>query len=151
MGVIWKDKVDVVWEDTTSGVFEAIRGAIESRLYNNWTSTAIAWDNVSYTPNANTAFIRLIIDEVDSQQSSISTTPCHRIIGLIHVMIMVPINTGTNTAREYADRIADIFRNASFSDVRCQSPRLRRVGDIGEWYQYSVLVPFYFEKALENA
>jgi uncharacterized membrane-anchored protein len=133
------------------GAFQTIRSAIEARLNTNWTSTPIAWDNVPYTPDANTAFIRLIIDEVDSQQASMATIPCHRILGLIHVMIMVPINTGTNTARGHADTIAGIFRNANFSSIQCQSPRIRRVGDIGEWYQYSVLVPFYYEQALENA
>jgi hypothetical protein len=133
------------------GAFQDIRAAIEARLSTNWTTTAIAWDNVEYNPSPATSFIRLIVDEVDSTQVSMATTPCHRIVGLIHIMIMVPINTGTNVARGYADTLAGYFRNADFSDIKCQSPRIRRVGDIGEYYQYSLLIPFYTDKYLANA
>lgn len=133
------------------GAFQDIRAAIEARLSSNWTTTPIAWDNVEYDPTPATSFIRLIVDEVDSTQVSMATTPCHRIVGLIHIMIMVPINTGTNVARGYADTLAGIFRNADFSGVKCQSPRIRRVGDVGEYYQYSLLTPFYTDKYLVNA
>lgn len=133
------------------GMYQDIRAAIEARLSTNWTTTPIAWDNVAYTPAANTAFIRPLIEEVDAKQVSMSTEPCHRVTGLLHIMIFVPVNTGTNTARGYADTIAGIFRNADFSGVKCQSPRIRRVGDLGEWFQYSVVIPFFFDKALANA
>lgn len=134
------------------GTFQDIRQAIESRLRANWTATAIAWDNSAYDPDSKTAFIRLLIDEVDSRQITLGTsTPCHRITGLIHIMVLVPVNTGTNTARGYLDSLAAIFRNADFSDVKCQSPRIRRIGDIGEHYQYSLLIPFYFDDSLANA
>jgi len=133
------------------GAFQDIRAAIEAQLSSNWTTTPIAWDNVEYDPTPAASFIRLIVDEVDSTQVSMATTPCHRIVGLIHIMIMVPINTGTNVARGYADTLAGIFRNADFSSVKCQSPRIRRVGDVGEYYQLSVLIPFYVDKYLVNA
>lgn len=133
------------------GFFQDIRAAIEQRLANNWSSTDIAWDNIDYQPTSETAFIRCLVEEVDSRQVSSQTTPCHRVVGYIHIMIMVPTNTGTNTARGYADDIAAIFRNANFSDIQCTSPRIERVGDIGEWFQYSVLIPFWADKALANA
>ena len=132
--------------------FEDIRAAIEQRLNANWSTTDIAWDNVEYNPTANTAFIRLIVDEADTRQITLSNnSPCHRAIGLIHIMIMVPTNTGTATARGYADSLADIYRNADFSDIKCLSPRIRRVGDVGEHYQYSLLIPFTYDKSLANA
>ena len=134
-----------------SDLFTDIRQAIEVRLAANWSTTDIAFDNIDYTPVANTAFIRCIIDEVDTNQINMATTPCHRTIGLIHLMIMVPTGTGTATARGYADDLADIFRNASFSGIQCQSPKIRRVGDVGEYFQYSVLTPFYTDQALANA
>ena len=133
------------------GAFQEIRAAIEARLSSNWTTTAIAWDNVEYDPNPATAFIRLIVEEADSTQVSMGTTPCHRIVGLIHIMIMVPVNTGTNVARGYADTWAGVFRNADFSGIKCQSPRIVRVGDLGEYYQLSMLTPFYTDKILANA
>jgi len=131
--------------------FTDIRTAIESRLKANWSTTDIAWDNVEYNPIASTPFIRLLVEEADVRQASMATIPCHRAIGLIHIMIMIPTNTGTATARGYADSLSDIFRNADFSSIKCLSPRLRRVGDVGEHYQYSLLIPFTYDKSLANA
>ena len=133
------------------GTFQDIRQAIEVRFTTNWTATDVSIDNVPYTPNANTAFVRLMINEVDTFQASIATTPCHRFIGIIHVLIMVPVGTGTNVARGYADDVAGIFRNADFDDIQCRSPRIARVGDVGEFFQYSVLVNFWHDAILANA
>ncbi|MBU0792218.1 MAG: DUF4128 domain-containing protein [Gammaproteobacteria bacterium] len=133
------------------GTFQDIRQAIEVRMGANWTTTPIVYENVSYTPTPATPFVRLLIEEVDSKQVCMSTTPCHRITGLIVVMIFVPVNTGTNTIRGYADTIAGIFRNADFSGIKCRSPRIVRVGDIGEWYQVSVFTDFWKDVALANA
>jgi len=133
------------------GTFQDIRQAIESRFSTNWIATDVSWDNVPYTPDANTAFVRLMINEVDSFQASIATVPCHRFIGIIHILIMVPVGTGTNTARGYADDAATIFRNANFDGIQCRSPRIVRVGDIGEHYQYSVMLNFWYDAILANA
>ena len=133
------------------GFRQDIREAIEARLSDNWTSTDISWDNVPYTPEANTAFIRLMIDEVDSRQVSMADTPCHRIFGIIHIPIMVPVGTGTDTAKGYSDALGDIFRNADFSSIICRSPKTVRVGDVGEHYQFSWLCNFQADKALSNA
>jgi hypothetical protein len=133
------------------GTFQDIRIAIESRFDTNWSATDISWDNVPYTPEANTAFVRLMINEVDTFQASIATVPCHRTIGIIHILIMVPVGTGTQIARGYADDVAGIFRNANFDDIQCRSPRIVRVGDIGEHYQISCLINFWHDAILANA
>lgn len=133
------------------GTFQDIREAIETRFSTNYTDTDISWDNVVYAPSSETPFVRLIINEVDSFQVSMSTTPCHRFTGIIHALIMVPVGTGTNAVRGYADTIADIFRNATFDGVHCKTPRIVRIGDVGEYYQLSVLVNFWKDEALANA
>jgi len=134
------------------GSFQDIEQAIAVRLATNWTTTPITYENVPYTPTPRTAFVRLLVNEVFSKQIAMSgSSSCHRISGLINIMIFAPIGTGVRVARGYADSIAAIFRNAQFSSILCRSPRLVRVGDIGEWYQYSVLVDFQYDQALANA
>ena len=133
------------------GTFQDIREAIETRFSTNWTATDVSWDNVSYTPDSETAFVRLMINEVDSFQVSMATAPCHRFTGIIHIQVMVPVGTGTNIARGYADSISAIFRNAVFDDIHCRTPRIVRVGDIGEHYQISCLVNFWKDESLANA
>ena len=127
------------------GTWQDIRQDIESKLNANWTTTAIAWDNVEYTPSAATSFIRLLIEEVGSTQLTIGGTQCHRVYGLIHIMIMVPTKTASATAYTYADSLSDIFRNLEISIVRCRIPRIVRVGGIGEWFQLSLIIPFYIK------
>ena len=133
------------------GFRQDIRAAIEGRLSDNWTATDVSWDNVPYKPKASTAFIRLLIDEADSVQISIANVPCHRITGIIHIPIMVPTGTGTQTAKGYSDALGDIFRNADFSDILCRSPKTVRVGDVGEHYQFSFIISFQADRALANA
>jgi hypothetical protein len=133
------------------GTFQDIRAAIETRFSANWTATDISWDNVAYDPKPEIPFVRLMINEVDSFQVSMSTVPCHRFTGIIHIIILVPIGTGTNTARGYADSAAAIFRNADFSNIQCRSPRIVRIGDIGQYFQYSTLVNFWKDESLANA
>ena len=133
------------------GTFQDVRAAIEARFKTNWTATVISWDNVPYTPTPRTAFVRLIINDVDVYQASMGTTPCHRFIGIIHITIMVPVGTGTHVARGYADTAAAIFRNANFDGIQCRSPRVIRVGDVGEYYQMSILTNFWKDAILANA
>ena len=133
------------------GTFQEIRAAIETRFSTNWTATDISWDNVPFTPDPETAFVQLLINEVDAYQVSMATAPCHWFTGIIHVVIMVPVGTGTHTARGYADSVAAIFRNAIFSNINCRTPRIIRVGDVGEYFQYSCLVNFWKDEALSNA
>jgi len=134
-----------------STTFQDMRKSIESRFSTNWTTTDISWDNVHYDPKSETAFVRFIIDDGDAYQASIGTSPCHRFPGIIHVMIMVPIGTGTNTARGYADSISDIFRGADFDGIQCRTPKIIRVGDVGEYFQISVLVNYWKDAVLANA
>lgn len=133
------------------GTFQDIRKLIETRLSTKYSDTDISWDNVPYTPNPETAFIRPLINEVSANQISMATIPCHRIVGILHILIMVPKNTGTNTARGYGDTLSGIFRNANFDDITFRSPKIVRVGEAGEHFQYSWLCDFWVDNVLANA
>lgn len=133
------------------GTFQDIREAIETRFINNWTATRISIDNVAFTADSEESFVKIMIEELPAYQVTMGTKPCHRFPGIIHIMIFVPVGTGTNIARGYADSISDIFRNADFDDIQCRTTRLVRVGDVGEHFQYSALTNFWKDEALANA
>ena len=137
------------------GSFQQVRQYIEDRLSSNWTATDIAFDNVDYTPDAATAFVNLIIEDSDSRQITYNANEnaTHRYKGWVMVFVNVPLKTGTNTARGYADSIADIFRNAQFSplDIVCTSTQIVRIGEIDGMYQYNVITPFWVDITLDNA
>jgi hypothetical protein len=124
--------------------YEAERLAIETRFNASWaTATEIAWDNVEYTPTQGTDFVRLTIIDGDSSQVSLGNSPLHRSIGIIDIGIFVSLNSGTASARGYADRAAAIFREAQFSGILCRSPAIYRIGENDGWFQYNVTVPFH--------
>lgn len=133
------------------GFFEDIRKAIEVQLKSNWTTTDIAWDNVIYTPIARTAYIKLRISYSSVNQVSGGQTPLFRAYGQVTVEVYVPVETGTNTIRGYADSLTTIFENKAVSDVQFLATYINRIGDIGEYYQLNVITPFYADGALSNA
>jgi hypothetical protein len=137
------------------GSFQDLRQYIESRLTDNWSATDVAIDNIDYTPSADTAFIHIIIDEGIGRQITYNSgeNATHRYEGFIMVYVNVPLKSGTNTARGYADSIATIFRNAQFStmDILCKTPKIIRIGEVEGMFQYNVLTPFQVDITLDNA
>ena len=133
------------------GFFEDIRKAIEVQLKSNWTTTDIAWDNVIYTPTARTAYIKLKISYQDVDQVSGGQKPLFRAYGQVTIEVYVPIGTGTNTIRGYADSLTTIFENIDLTNVQFLATYINRIGDIGEHYQLNVITPFYADSALTNA
>ena len=137
------------------GTFQQVRQYIEARLSDNWTATDIAFDNIDYTPSADTAFVNLLIEDGPARQITYNANEnaTHRYEGWIMVFVNVPLKTGTNTARGYADSIASIFRNAQFSalDIVCKSTRIIRIGEIDGMYQYNVLTEFWVDVTADNA
>lgn len=137
------------------GTFQDVRQYIESRLGSSWSDTDIAYDNRDYIPDPNKAFIHLVIDEGYARQITYNANEnaTHRYEGFISVFVNVPLKSGTNIARGYADGIADIFRNAQFSvmDILCKTSKIVRIGEVNGMFQYSVLTPFQVDVTQDNA
>jgi len=137
------------------GDFQDFRQYIEGRLSDNWSTTDVVYPNVPYTPDEKTSFIQLVISENTGRQVTYngSNTATHRVEGFIIVLINVPLNTGTNTGRGYADSIAGIFNNAQFStmDIVTKTSRIVDSGEVNGMYQFSVITPFYVDVTRSNA
>lgn len=130
------------------GSFADERAAIEKRLKDNWTTTPIAFDNVGFRPT-DSAYVAIFIQNAAATQIEMTgTTPNHRYTGLISIQIFTDVNTGSQTAREYADTISAIFRNKRFSSgdsgtIICRSPNVQRVGVVDGRFQLNLTVPYY--------
>lgn len=130
------------------GSFADERAAIEKRLKDNWTTTPIAFDNVGFRPE-DSAYVAIFIQNAAATQIELTgVTPRHRYTGLISIQIFTDVNTGSQTAREYADTIAAIFRNKRFSSgdsgtIICRSPNVQRVGVVDGRFQLNLTVPYY--------
>jgi len=129
------------------GSFADERAAIEKRLKDNWTTTPVVFDNVGFRPT-DSAYVAIFIQNASATQIELTgATPRHRYTGLISIQIFTDANSGSNTARTYADTIAAIFRNQTFSSgnsgtIVCRSPNVQRVGVVEGRYQLNLTVPF---------
>lgn len=130
--------------------FEDTRKAIESRLASNWTTTPIRFENVPFTETA-VPYVALFILDGEGKQISLGTPSLQRWAGLIVVQIFVPQDTGTKTARTYADAIGAIFDRQQFASgnsgtIRSRIPSIRRIGITHGWDQTNVTIPFIRDK-----
>lgn len=121
------------------------RRDIENRFNDNWATTKIAWDNVHFVPPSGEAWVAFHVFEDASNRVNIGMPGIHRTSGTIVVNVMVPENTGTNTARGYADTIAAIFRDAVFNGITCREATVTNAGVNEGWYQINVTIPFQWD------
>lgn len=130
------------------GSFADERAAIEKRMKDNWTTTPVVFDNVGFRPT-DSAYVAIFIQNASATQIELTgATPRHRYTGLISIQIFTDANSGSNTARTYADSIAAIFRNQTFSSgssgtIVCRSPNVQRVGVVEGRYQLNLTVPYF--------
>jgi len=127
--------------------FETVRRDITTRFATNWATTGIAWQNQKFTPPDGTAWVRFSVLEGDTGRINIGNPGHHRHVGMITVQIFVPHGTGTKTAREYAATIATIFRDQQFNGITCREASLAQVGEVENWYQMNLTIPFYWDGA----
>ncbi len=121
-------------------MFETTYTAIETRLQSNWADTPIDFDNTPYTPVRGTPFIRLQVEWATT--SNISIGGLQRGEGLVYISVFVPTDGGSRQASVLADKLFTIFSNQQDGNVKYYAPYLQRVGQVQEFYQINVLVPF---------
>lgn len=99
----------------------AVSAAIEDYLSANWTTTPILFENKSAAedgttlpPDVATAFIQLSFTGQSYGQASLgaSVQANNRWdeSGVLFLDVLVPINSGSRTARTYAKSLCDLFR-----------------------------------------
>lgn len=121
------------------------RRDIEKRLADNWATTPIAFDNVNFTPPEDAAWIRLVIQDGDAFRVCVGNPGHHRQTGVIMLRIYVPLNGGTNTARQYADTLAALFRDVQFNGITCREASPINLGEVEGWYAYSINIPYFYD------
>ncbi|MEO1943429.1 MAG: phage tail terminator-like protein [Candidatus Thioglobus sp.] len=121
--------------------FAAERASIEGRLSSNWTTTAIAYDNVDFDAVTGVEWIRLTILPAETNYRALEAKK--RFNGIISIQIFSPRNKGTATIRTYADTLSGIFVDQKFDDVVCRSASITSVAQLSEWHQINLNIPFW--------
>lgn len=66
----------------------------------------------------------------------------YRTAGTAVAQVFVPANTGTATAMQLADWIAEAFRAVTVSGIVCTTPNVKTIGDVDSWWQANVICPY---------
>jgi len=118
------------------------RTDIESRLNTGWTTTPIAWDNIKYVPTPGTAWIRCTILPGDVEALSFGRDTAKEFSGIIDIGIFVPRETGSATARGYADTLSALFDMVAFGTIDCDEASVQNLGIEEDWYHLAITIPF---------
>lgn len=133
----------------TADWFTAERDAIYKQFLDNWSAlqplVKVAYENKSFTPPPNAAWVRLQIVPGDGRQISFGTdgNNLHRSAGVIIVQIFVQLDKGELFARQIANSVLAIFGAKQIgSGIICLTPKLTNVGAGDAYFQMNVSVPY---------
>lgn len=120
-----------------------VKQVIEDHLLGFWgTTTAIAWDDIEFSPVIGQAFIAPMFECVQSQNIAIG---CERDHYLLQVAVSTPSgDAGVNNAA-YCDTIKNNFINRNVSGVSFKTGRIVKKGSAKEWYTRAVLIECFYD------
>ncbi|MBT4080294.1 MAG: hypothetical protein HOE82_06745 [Gammaproteobacteria bacterium] len=121
--------------------FAAERQSIEERLFDNWATTPIAFDNVDFDPPNASPWIKLNI--LNGSGAFTTMNNGKRYTGVIIIQVFGPKNEGTATMRTYADTLGALFTGIKFDDVDCDVASLSTIGTNKNWHQVNVTIPYF--------
>jgi len=121
--------------------FQAERIIIQNRLELFWMETPIDWDNIAFNPPNNAAWVRLNILNGATEYRALQYKK--RYNGIINVQIFCPVKTGSDLARQYADKFCSIFDSQVFESVSCDVSSVTIVGADAKFYQINVDTPYW--------
>ena len=119
-----------------------IQHAFEKRLKDNYLSTPIAWDNVSFSPPSSGGWIRPTLLPVATKNASLGLSK--RYSGIFWIQVFAPLLSGSKLAYEIAEELEVLFSNKQFDEVVCYASEITRTGNEGKgWFQLNVKVHFW--------
>lgn len=123
------------------------RTTIQSSFDTAWNSeTPIVWDNVEYDSD-NSEFVRCTVDYDDGWQASLGgiTNRLFRNKGFVFIQIFTSQNQSASRNDALAQIAYDYFVTP-LSGIRFYNPKVKKVGQDGNYYQQNVIVEFEFDQ-----
>jgi hypothetical protein len=112
----------------------------------NWTSTAIAYDNVPNPADASDTsktWVRLSVNLGKTFEGEKGDDGVGMRTGVIVVQIYTPLTQGTKNGLDLADLVEQLFRRKSINGVFCDEPYTNVASVSDNFYQHNTIVPFW--------
>jgi hypothetical protein len=126
------------------------RNTIIAAFNTVWGSTtAVAYDNASYTPpDGNTAWTSFSVQFNGGKQMSIGASGSRdfRRFGIVLIQIFTPAEDSTYNNDVNAMKALNIFDGKTINSVVFYEGAVDTVGVEGKWFQQNVIVYFYFNE-----
>ena len=129
--------------------FDNIRSIIENRANDNWTTTPIAWQDVPYYPVKNEAYIAINTLFGESENAGLNSmnnveAPI-RENGVLLIQCFTAANIGSGTILRLAGEIRELYQNTDESGLAFYAGSINRIGELNDFLQYNVEIPFYYQ------
>ncbi len=122
---------------------QSVEAAVIARLAANWTMTPIiAGNEALQTPADGSSFVFIEFPVANDRPAALSKV--HREDGAFRIVVSTEIGSGRAKSSDWANLIAAIFRNQHFDGVRCYTPSVSGGRDAGNYFQRTVIVPYFF-------
>ena len=112
-----------------------------------WASrTPVTFDNESFNPPSDGAWLRTVIRNTDSAQETLGRVTNRKFerIGVVLTQVFTPSNGGTSEADALSMAVRDIFEGTRIGGVVLNNVVIREIGVDGKWYQVNVEASFFY-------
>ena len=119
--------------------------AIRSRFYSEWDETTeIAWPNKNFDPPDKQPWVRLEIEPAGADRVTMGGKVEYD--GTVSVQVFVPQDQGDGEARDLAEQVCGIYRDAEIGEITFGTPHVTTGGLDGRgWYMLNVWCPYMRE------
>ncbi len=122
---------------------KTVNDILQRRLNDTWGGqTPIVYDNMDFTPTRGEAFIRCVLDAVESRQISMK---CTRTEYVFTVQVFTPSNEGVDYNLILSDDVINTFMGYSEDDLIVLNSYTERTGEEEEWHQRNVRITLTYD------
>jgi len=131
-------------------IYQNIRAAFETALYNLDNTFATAWENTEFTPDENVPYQRVQL-VLYKPQNPTTSADHRRERGEFQVFVSYPKGSGANAAYDKASSIASLFKRGttliknSTKVLIVQSPHVATAMQFADRYVVPVTVEFFVD------
>lgn len=90
-------------------VYTDIRKTLEVYLSNTSSIPVVAWENVSFSPDTNTPFIKFQFQPTSRRPAHLGLNPQMRYQGIVTLLVHQPENQGPGDTEDLVDTLIDRF------------------------------------------